>query len=72
MLRTPNFLDSRLTDAGKVVSLTRPPRFTPQKHFLVLISVRDRVNSRVIVRLERLDKLKEINDLIGNNLEFSK
>jgi hypothetical protein len=29
--RLPHFLDSRLTDGGKVVSLTRQPRFTPRK-----------------------------------------
>jgi hypothetical protein len=28
-----NFLDNRLTDANKVVSLTRQPRFIPQKDF---------------------------------------
>jgi hypothetical protein len=29
--RFPHFPDNRLTDGGKVVSLTRPPPFTPQK-----------------------------------------
>jgi hypothetical protein len=38
--RLPHFLDNRLTDGGKVVSLTRPPPFTPQGRFLILISVR--------------------------------
>jgi hypothetical protein len=33
MLRIPHCLDSRLTGGGKVVSLTRRPRCTPQKHF---------------------------------------
>jgi hypothetical protein len=28
-LRTPHFLDSRLTDGGEVVSLTSRPPFTP-------------------------------------------
>jgi hypothetical protein len=29
--RLPQFLDSRLTDGGEVVSLTRQPPFTPMK-----------------------------------------
>jgi hypothetical protein len=29
--RLPCFLDSRLTDGGEVVSLTRRPPFTPQE-----------------------------------------
>jgi hypothetical protein len=36
--------------------------------FLVLISVRVRVDLRVIVRLEGLSKLKESNDLIGSRI----
>jgi hypothetical protein len=31
--RLPHFLDSRLVDGGKVVSLTRRPLFTPQEDF---------------------------------------
>jgi hypothetical protein len=31
MVRLPHFVDSRLTDGGKVVSLTRRPPFTPQE-----------------------------------------
>jgi hypothetical protein len=38
-LRLPHFLN-RLTDGGKVVSLTRRPPFTSPGRFLVLISVR--------------------------------
>jgi hypothetical protein len=38
--------------------------FAPQKHFLVLVSVRDWVNPRSIIWLKGLDKLKEIRDLI--------
>jgi hypothetical protein len=33
MLRIPHCLDNRLTDGGKVVSLTRRPCPTPQKHY---------------------------------------
>jgi hypothetical protein len=29
--RFPHYLDNRLTDGGKVVSLTRRPPFTPQE-----------------------------------------
>jgi hypothetical protein len=55
----PTFsLDNRLTDGSKVVSLTRRSSFTPWR-FLVLISVTDWVDPSVIVRLERLGKLKE-------------
>jgi hypothetical protein len=34
MLRLPHYLDSRLKDGGKVVSLTRRPRFTPQENYI--------------------------------------
>jgi hypothetical protein len=34
MLRVPHCLDNRLTDAGKVVSPTHRPQFTPEKHYL--------------------------------------
>jgi hypothetical protein len=59
MLRLPHFLDNRLTDDGKVVSLMRRPPFTPPGRFLVLISVRGRVDPRAIVQLEGLGKLKK-------------
>jgi hypothetical protein len=39
MLRIPHCLDNRLRDGSEVVGLARLPRFTPQKHFLVLIYV---------------------------------
>jgi hypothetical protein len=60
MSKIPHFLDSRITDGGEVVSLTRRPRFIPNKNFLELISVRG------WVRLEGLGKLNTFNDLIGN------
>jgi hypothetical protein len=63
MLRITHFLDNRLTDGGEFVSLTRRSRSTPQKHFLVLISVRGGVKPRTLVRLEELDKLKKFNDI---------
>jgi hypothetical protein len=37
--RSLHFLDNRFTDGGKVVSLTSRPLSTPQKYFLVFISV---------------------------------
>jgi hypothetical protein len=59
----PHFLDSRLTDDGEVVSLTRR-RPLP---FLVLISVRGLVDPKAIVRLEGLGQLKKISSyLIGS------
>jgi hypothetical protein len=39
----PHFLDNRLTDGGEVVSPTRRPSLPPGR-FLVLISVRGRVD----------------------------
>jgi hypothetical protein len=33
MLMFSHFLDSRLTDGGKVVSPTHRPHFTPHKHY---------------------------------------
>jgi hypothetical protein len=38
MLRIPHCLDKRLTDGGKVVSLTHRPYFTPQKHYYFNVS----------------------------------
>jgi hypothetical protein len=35
MLRVSYYLDNRLKDGGKVVSLTRWPRFTPQENYLI-------------------------------------
>jgi hypothetical protein len=33
MLKVPQYLDNRLTDGGKVVSLKHRPRSSPQKHY---------------------------------------
>jgi hypothetical protein len=59
--RFPHFLDSRLTDEGEVVSLTRRPPSTPGR-FLVLISFIcwDHSATRRIISIEKSS------DLIGN------
>jgi hypothetical protein len=33
MLRTPHYLDIRLSDGGKIVSTTHRPLSTPKKHY---------------------------------------
>jgi hypothetical protein len=60
MLRITHCLDSPLTDDNEVITLTRWLRSTPQKHYLVLISVRGRVKPAAIVQLEGLDQLKQM------------
>jgi hypothetical protein len=58
-VEAPTFsLDSRLTDGGEVVSLKPWLHLFPLERFLVLISVRGRVDPRAIVRLEGLGQLK--------------
>jgi hypothetical protein len=56
--RLPRFLDSRLTDGCDVVSTWRAGSPLPQGRFLVLTSVRGWVDHRAIMRLKRLDRLK--------------
>jgi hypothetical protein len=63
MSRLPHFLDNWLTDSGNVSRAGRP-RFIPQKHLLVLISVEGEATLRAIVQLEGLGKLDKFNDLI--------
>jgi hypothetical protein len=67
-VKAPTFsLDNRLTDGGEVVSLTLRAHLYRPGRFLVLISVRDWVDPRVIVRLEELDKSK--NPVISSGIE---
>jgi hypothetical protein len=71
MLRIAHCLDFRFTDGCKVVRLTNPPHFTPQKHYFspsVLISVKDCVKTPGLVRLEGLDKLKQLIHLIVSRI----
>jgi hypothetical protein len=59
---TKHCLDNRFTDDVKVVSLSHWPRFNPSNSYslLVLVSIRRRVNTSAIIRLEWLDQLKKI------------
>jgi hypothetical protein len=56
--RIPHFLDNRFTEGGEVVILTLRPAFTPRKTPGILISVRDGIDSRAIVRLEGLGQME--------------
>jgi hypothetical protein len=58
MSRIPHCLDNPPADGGEIISLTRPPRFTPQKYFLVFISIRGSIIPRTTGRQEGFDKLK--------------
>jgi hypothetical protein len=61
MLKIPHFLDNRLTDGGKVVSLRTGRGLLPRNIILlllVLISIRGWVNQGLVL-LEGLGKMKE-------------
>jgi hypothetical protein len=53
-----HFLDSRLTDGGKVVSLTRRLPFTPQEDSWYSFLLEAESAPKAIVRLEGSGKLK--------------
>jgi hypothetical protein len=61
MSKIPHFLHNRLINGGEVVSLRCQSCFVPPPPgiLLVLISVRNLVNPRAIVRLEVLGKKKK-------------
>jgi hypothetical protein len=63
--RLPHFLDSRLTDGGEVVSLTRRSSFTPQEDswYSFLLEAE---TTPVIMRLEVLGQLKNAITSPGN------
>jgi hypothetical protein len=61
MLGIPHCLWNGITDGGEVVGLTRQRPSIPQKHFLLLISVTGRINSKVSV-MEGLFKLENTSE----------
>jgi hypothetical protein len=63
MLRIPHCLDDRLTDGGKVLSLTHRPHFTPQKHYYFSTS-----GTQGLVLPEGLGKVKKIINPIGSSV----
>jgi hypothetical protein len=56
--RFPHFLDNRLTDGGKVVSLTRRPPLTPPKYSWYSFLLEAESTPGATVRLEGLGQLK--------------
>jgi hypothetical protein len=60
MWRIERFVYSRLIDGGDVVSLTGQPRFTPQKHCLIYVSVRGRVNPKAHSGVGRIRQIEGI------------
>jgi hypothetical protein len=62
---TSLFLDIKLTDGDEVVSLTRRPRLTAPRRFLVLISVTG-CQSQVHSAVGRISQIEKCNDLMGN------
>jgi hypothetical protein len=68
MLRIPHYLDSLLTDGGKVVSPTHRPPFNYLadfgSHFCWRLS-----EPQALVRQEGLGKLKKFIHIIGSNIE---
>jgi hypothetical protein len=70
MLRIPHCLDKRLVDGGKVVSLTHPPHFTPQKHYYNVSGTHfcERLGEpQDLVRPEGLGKLKNLPHRVSNS-----
>jgi hypothetical protein len=71
MLKSTHCLDNRLTDFGKVVSLTHKPRSTPRKHYFSASGTHFcyRLNKPwSLVRPEGLSKLKTFIHLIGSRI----
>jgi hypothetical protein len=67
MLRILHFLDNPLTDSGKVLSLTRRPRSTPQKYYFSASGTHfcyRLIEPHGLVRPEGLRKLKKKNCLL--------
>jgi hypothetical protein len=68
MLRIPHCLDNRLTDGGKVLSLTHQPRSSHQKHYFPVSGThfcQRLTEPQVIVQLVGLGIFKEFIHLIG-------